>query len=102
MSFVLSQRHFLLSAITVCLLTCAWTANVFAQEDDKDPVKLYNQGQDAHEKGDFKTALKFYEEAIKIYPEFLHPNLKEITLRPWGAKEFALMDRHLGVRIQEW
>ena len=70
MSFVLSQRRFLLFAITVFLITCAWTINIFAQEDAKDPVKLYNQAQDAHEKGDFNTALKFYEEAIKVYPEF--------------------------------
>ena len=70
MSFVLSQRRFLPFVITVLLIACVWTTNIFAQEDDKDPVKLYNQGQDAHEKSDFKTALKFYEEAIKVYPEF--------------------------------
>ena len=33
-----------------------------------------------------------YEKVSKSHPEFLHPNLKEITLRPWGAKEFALRD----------
>ena len=46
----------------------------FAQEVDgkseKDPVKIFNQAQDAHEKGDFQTALKLYEEAVKIFPEF--------------------------------
>lgn len=46
----------------------------FAQEDsgngEKDPVKIFNQAQDAHEKGDFQTALKLYEEAIKLAPEF--------------------------------
>ncbi|MDQ3179726.1 MAG: tetratricopeptide repeat protein [Acidobacteriota bacterium] len=31
---------------------------------------LFNQGQDAHEKGDLQTALKFYDEAIKLAPEF--------------------------------
>lgn len=36
------------------------------------------------------------------HPELLHPNLKEITLRPWGAKEFALMDKQLGIVIQQW
>jgi len=25
-------------------------------------------------------------------PELLHPNLREITRRPWGALEFALLD----------
>ncbi len=43
-----------------------------------------------------------YEKVSKSHPEFLHPNLKEITLRPWGAKEFALMDKQLGVIIQQW
>ncbi len=40
------------------------------EDDEKDPVKLYQQGQDAHEKGDLKTALEFYDEALKIVPEF--------------------------------
>ena len=43
-----------------------------------------------------------YEKVAASHPEFLHPNLKEITLRPWGAKEFALMDNQLGIVIQEW
>ncbi|MEP7232709.1 MAG: hypothetical protein ABI691_20790 [Ginsengibacter sp.] len=43
-----------------------------------------------------------YEKVSNYHPEFLHPNLKEITLRPWGAKEFALMDNQLGIIIQEW
>ena len=41
-----------------------------------------------------------YQKISKSHPEFLHPNLKEITLRPWGAKEFAIMDKQLGVIIQ--
>ncbi len=49
----------------------SFNAFVVAQtETEKDPVELFNQGQDAHEKGDFKTALKLYEEALKIAPEF--------------------------------
>lgn len=36
------------------------------------------------------------------FPELLHPNLSEITLRPWGAKEFALMDGQIGIVIQQW
>lgn len=49
-----------------------------------------------------KNIAEVYEKVSKSHPEFLHPNLKEITLRPWGAKEFALMDKQLGIRIQEW
>jgi len=36
------------------------------------------------------------------FPDLLHPNLPQITLRPWGAKEFALMDKQPGIIIQEW
>jgi len=43
-----------------------------------------------------------YKQISSSYPEFLHPNLSEITLRPWGAKEFALMDKQLGIVIQQW
>lgn len=43
-----------------------------------------------------------YDKVSISHPEFLHPNLKQITLRPWGAKEFALKDGQLGVIIQEW
>ena len=43
-----------------------------------------------------------YKKVSSTHPEFLHPNLKGVTLRPWGAKEFALMDKQLGIIIQQW
>jgi hypothetical protein len=43
-----------------------------------------------------------YQKIASTYPEFLHPNLNKVTLRPWGAKEFALMDKQLGLIIQQW
>jgi hypothetical protein len=43
-----------------------------------------------------------YKKVSSSHPQFLHPNLKEVTLRPWGAKEFALMDKQLGIVIQQW
>jgi hypothetical protein len=43
-----------------------------------------------------------YAKVATSHPEFLHPNLKKITLRPWGAKEFALTDKQVGIIIQEW
>lgn len=42
----------------------------FAQEESDAPVEIFNQAQAAHEKGDFETALKLYEKALKIAPEF--------------------------------
>jgi len=43
-----------------------------------------------------------YKKVSSSHPEFLHPNLNKVTLRPWGAKEFAVMDTQLGIVIQQW
>jgi hypothetical protein len=49
-----------------------------------------------------KNIAEVYKKISESHPEFLHPNLKTITVRPWGAKEFALMDGQVGIVIQEW
>ena len=36
-----------------------------------------------------------YRNGSSSYPHLLHPHLKEVTLRSWGANEFALMDKQL-------
>lgn len=44
-----------------------------------------------------------YAKVAKTHPQFLHPNLKTITPRPWGAKEFALRDKtDVCIIIQQW
>ena len=43
-----------------------------------------------------------YAKVSASHPQLLHPNLSQITLRPWGAKEFALMDHQVGIIIQQW
>jgi len=43
-----------------------------------------------------------YERVATKNPELLHPNLKKVTLRPWGAKEFAMLDGQIGIRVQQW
>ena len=43
-----------------------------------------------------------YERVSTKFPEMLHPNLSQVTLRPWGAKEFAMVDGQIGVIVQEW
>jgi len=45
---------------------------------------------------------EIYGKVKAKYPEFLHPNLNAIKLRPWGAREFALMDGQIGIIIQKW
>jgi len=69
-------------ACSALLLTGIWGVThichtvALAQSDDvfsdsaADPVKLFERGQNAHARGDLPKALEFYEEAIKIRPEF--------------------------------
>jgi tetratricopeptide (TPR) repeat protein len=49
------------------------TAFNCAAQDTSEPddaVAVFNQGQDAHEKGDLKTAVELYRKALKIIPDF--------------------------------
>lgn len=39
-------------------------------DDKQDAVAIFNQAQDAHEKGDLAGAVEFYKKAIKLIPEF--------------------------------
>ncbi|MEM6333255.1 MAG: hypothetical protein AAF823_07960 [Planctomycetota bacterium] len=44
-----------------------------------------------------------YKEVADRAPDLLHPNLREVTLRPWNAKEFSLLDEsNICLRIQQW
>lgn len=44
-----------------------------------------------------------YKKISSTHPQLLHPNLSKPTLRPWGAREFALADpSHVCVIIQQW
>ena len=43
-----------------------------------------------------------YQHVSLKFPELLHPNLSKVTLRPWGAREFALVDGQIGIVIQQW
>lgn len=69
-----SRRQKLLAAFFAVLLIFVGASSGFAQEDADEnfqkAVKLFNEGQDAHEKKDLNTALKLYEEALKLFPDF--------------------------------
>lgn len=43
-----------------------------------------------------------YAQITVSYAHLLHPNLDKVTIRPWGAKEFAIIDKQLGIRFQQW
>ena len=62
---VFQSRRAILLAIFTILITSS-----FAFSQDDEAIKFFNQGQDAHEKGDLLAAVRSYEEALKIIPEF--------------------------------
>jgi protein O-GlcNAc transferase len=63
-----------LALVVALALACAPRAA--AQDTDEfgdaaaDPVKLFNQGQDAHSKKEYERAVELYDEALKLRPEF--------------------------------
>ena len=68
-----SWSTFLLAA-ALLLMSC-FSSTAFAQNDDAfgeaaDPVRLFERGQNAHARNDLNKALEFYEEAIRVRPEF--------------------------------
>jgi len=69
------KRVLLAVACFGLLFACA-AVRVAAQNDDPfgdaaaDPVRLFERGQSAHARGDLEKAIGFYEQAIKVRPEF--------------------------------
>jgi hypothetical protein len=44
-----------------------------------------------------------YADIAARRPDLLHPNLRRVTTRPWGAREFALLDATtVCVVFREW
>jgi tetratricopeptide (TPR) repeat protein len=54
---------------SICLKVSAQTVDVFG-DDAADPVRLFERGQSAHARGEIEKALGFYEQALKVRPEF--------------------------------
>ena len=74
MLLVLYSR-LMLHAVLASLILVGAAAIGSAQTDDPlgdnpDPVRLFERAQAAHARGDLERALAFYEEAIKVRPEF--------------------------------
>jgi tetratricopeptide (TPR) repeat protein len=71
-----SANKFLLTASCILLLVFGSAVSAAAQteeafgDDATDPVRLFERGQSAHARGDLEKALGFYEQALKVRPEF--------------------------------
>ena len=69
-------KRVLLIATCLALLSSASSVHVAAQtvetfgDDATDPVRLFERGQSAHARGEFEKALGFYEQALRVRPEF--------------------------------
>ena len=65
-------KRLLLAATTVILLCAgalAQTEEAFG-DNATDPVRLFERGQSAHARGELLKAIGFYEQALKVKPEF--------------------------------
>jgi tetratricopeptide (TPR) repeat protein len=65
-------KRIVLASIGIALFSLSVRAqNVEAFGDDAaDPVRLFERGQSAHARGEFEKALDYYEQALKVRPEF--------------------------------
>jgi tetratricopeptide (TPR) repeat protein len=69
-SFSLLRRGLIASFLLAGIAVLCPAQTETALGDDPDPVRLFERGQAAHARGEFERALEFYEEAIKVRPEF--------------------------------
>jgi tetratricopeptide (TPR) repeat protein len=86
MASSISGIRFLSCRLAACLipallLSVFCAASAIAQTDDLgdgsvDPIKLFERGQNAHAHGEFAIALDFYEQALKLRPEFPEAELQ--------------------------
>ena len=72
------------------------------QEDD--PIKLFERAQDAHGKGDYKTAIQFYDAAIRLKPEFPEAEFQRaLALLFTNRKDEALTGFNRAVELRpDW
>jgi len=58
------------TALTLlCASSAAQTEEAFG-DAATDPVRLFERGQSAHARGELEKAISFYEQALKVRPEF--------------------------------
>jgi tetratricopeptide (TPR) repeat protein len=105
MFFSLS-RYLLTSAALFILtgaITCAYSQSSVSGAEG-DPVKLFQLGQNAHEQGNLKSAIEFYDAAIKGKGEFPEAEYQRATaLVQMGRKEDAEKGYRRAIELRpEW
>ncbi len=56
-------------AVLFLFIFAATGAAQTANDTDANPAKLFEQGQDAHARGDYEQALRFYNDALALQPD---------------------------------
>lgn len=66
------KRRLVFALAFALALLCSHSARAQDEfgDDAADPVKLFKRGEDAHAKKDYEQAIEFYEEALRLRPEF--------------------------------
>lgn len=69
--FDILRRSFVVTVMTIFCVFVGVT-NIAAQDDDDaaEAVAAFNEAQNFHEKGDLPAAVKLYEKALALLPEF--------------------------------
>jgi tetratricopeptide (TPR) repeat protein len=92
--------------VALCLITLAIrtaSGQTSGLEQD-DPIKLFERGQDAHAKNDLKTAIEFYDAAIRLKPEFPEAEFQRaLALLFSNRKDEALQGFNRAVELRpDW
>ena len=66
----------LIVLLTTFLISFGVCASAQSNEKTQQAIGFFNQGQDAHEKGDLKAALELYDKAIEVIPDFPEAELQ--------------------------
>jgi tetratricopeptide (TPR) repeat protein len=88
------------------MLCCAAVPQSHAQDlnQEDDPIKLFERAQDAHAKNDYKTAIEFYDAAIRLKPEFPEAEFQRaLALLFTNRKDEALTGFNRAVELRpDW
>jgi tetratricopeptide (TPR) repeat protein len=63
-------KNLLLTATCLALLSASAYSQEAFGDDATDPVRLFERAQSAHARGELEKAIGFYEQALKVRPEF--------------------------------
>jgi tetratricopeptide (TPR) repeat protein len=103
----LLQRRLLIGWVIAMCSTAIWASSAAAQTnglEQDDPIKLFERGQDAHAKNDLKTAVEFYDAAIRLKPEFPEAEFQRaLALLFSNRKDEALQGFNRAVELRpDW